>query len=1002
MSVRSGQSITKKFTTSVFSTGAASNADSLPTGTLYVNGVADAATVTVTNVATGSYKAQVTLPTLAVGDVVDLEISATVSSVAAKGVIWTDTKDMVIDSSGLVDSTTVKAGPSGAATAQTARDLGASVLLSVGTGTGQVNLSSGKVPATLAASDVTGNVAADLQTIKTQTVTCAAGVTVGVYVGGTAAAATATALSTLQTTANTINSATGTYLDATISSRGTSTLTQAQVTGGAYALNSSSFAFNAAMDFTTTQKAATLARVTLVDTTTTNTDMRGTDNAALAATALSTATWTGTLATNLGTLAGHDPGSTLASASAVSALQTTANAINSTVTLNSDTAGTTTLLGRLTSARGGYLDNLNVGGNVSSHADIVNFTQSMPNALVVTSLVYPVEGTDTAYPLTLYIWNENGQLQDADGGIITSTITNAVGTDRSAHFSGWTHGSTGTYTATYTVASNATLEPLVMKFAGTTTTNSVASNFVAVTQPQVNANGSVSFSSTDRTNLTAIYNKLPANNIADETTLTDLSGRVVNNGRGVQAELMGINGHDVAVDTGTAGVVSFVSGDYVMPQGTTVQANVTQINGETAAEDGNGHLRVEVSKWNSQPVLNSDSTGLPVVATAAFQDAGSNESAVTLTGGKPVVADVTLNAAQPNDITFTGSVVVSPSATNATALRLVGNGAGPALDMHSDSGHCVLMYAGQNGFDIFAQQNAIYAQSVSSDAVVLYAGHDSSGLHIWGGQSTGSAVTLQTNGAGCGLDILSGGEGWAAHVHGLKIDGAVNLEAGLNITQSIADTAAVSITGNGTGEGVHISAGQYGDGLKIASGSTSGRGIYATSATSDGAFLESQAGGCGLVVGGSYGLVAYSSGTNPGFGIYGGTGSPALDISASGDNEGVKIVGSGTGKGLSIQGAVGVWINGVSSDGIQIGSDTSYDIHLANSLKIDGGMSIGNSLVVNDQISVDGDSVTGMLANLSSRLPDTLTEAGNIKADAIKVNGQTPVGLPTLTFFSVG
>ena len=39
-------------------------------------------------------------------------------------------------------------------TAQTARDLGASVLLSVGTSTGQVNLSSGKVPATIAAGDI--------------------------------------------------------------------------------------------------------------------------------------------------------------------------------------------------------------------------------------------------------------------------------------------------------------------------------------------------------------------------------------------------------------------------------------------------------------------------------------------------------------------------------------------------------------------------------------------------------------------------------------------------------------------------------------------------------------------------------------------------------------------------------------------------------------------------------------------------------------------------------
>jgi hypothetical protein len=48
-------------------------------------------------------------------------------------------------------------------------------------------------------------------------------------------------------------------------------------------------------------QARTIARVTLVDTCTTNSDMRGTDNAALAATALSTATWTNGLATNLGT-----------------------------------------------------------------------------------------------------------------------------------------------------------------------------------------------------------------------------------------------------------------------------------------------------------------------------------------------------------------------------------------------------------------------------------------------------------------------------------------------------------------------------------------------------------------------------------------------------------------------------------------------------------------------------------------------------------------------------
>lgn len=94
MSVRSAQSVTKVFTTRNFSTGAAANADSTPAGTLYVNGTADAAAVTVTNLATGVYKASVTLPTLAVGDIVDLRIAATVNSVSDSGVIWSDTKDV--------------------------------------------------------------------------------------------------------------------------------------------------------------------------------------------------------------------------------------------------------------------------------------------------------------------------------------------------------------------------------------------------------------------------------------------------------------------------------------------------------------------------------------------------------------------------------------------------------------------------------------------------------------------------------------------------------------------------------------------------------------------------------------------------------------------------------------------------------------------------------------------------------------------------------------------
>lgn len=57
----------------------------------------------------------------------------------------TAARTLVVDAAGLADANMVKAGPTGSGTAQTARDLGTSVLLSSGTGTGQVSLSSGTV-----------------------------------------------------------------------------------------------------------------------------------------------------------------------------------------------------------------------------------------------------------------------------------------------------------------------------------------------------------------------------------------------------------------------------------------------------------------------------------------------------------------------------------------------------------------------------------------------------------------------------------------------------------------------------------------------------------------------------------------------------------------------------------------------------------------------------------------------------------------------------------------
>lgn len=262
MSVRSGESITVEFITSSFSTGAATNADSTPTGTLVVNGTDNAATVTVTNVDAGRYKAAVTLPTLAIGDIVELVVAATVSSVAGKGIVWRDTKDVLLDSSGDVTFNNAFIGSVTGSVGSVSGNVGGNVTGSVGSIAGI----SFPTHFSVLAIDAGGSVTFNNTTIATATSLTnlpaipsswltAAGIAAGALDGkgdwllasSYTAPPTTTAIATAIfqdltissdfTTAGSIGKLFATNLDTNVGSRGTSTLTQAQVTGGAYALN---------------------------------------------------------------------------------------------------------------------------------------------------------------------------------------------------------------------------------------------------------------------------------------------------------------------------------------------------------------------------------------------------------------------------------------------------------------------------------------------------------------------------------------------------------------------------------------------------------------------------------------------------------------------------------------------------------------------------------------------------------------------------------------------
>jgi hypothetical protein len=93
MSVKLGTAIEALFTTQDPTTLAVTDADSLPSGTVYKNGASDALAVTVAKIATGTYRATFTPSTgagFAAGDDVALRIEAIVSGTTGAGVVWQD------------------------------------------------------------------------------------------------------------------------------------------------------------------------------------------------------------------------------------------------------------------------------------------------------------------------------------------------------------------------------------------------------------------------------------------------------------------------------------------------------------------------------------------------------------------------------------------------------------------------------------------------------------------------------------------------------------------------------------------------------------------------------------------------------------------------------------------------------------------------------------------------------------------------------------------------
>jgi hypothetical protein len=121
-----------------------------------------------------------------------------------------------------------------------------------------------------------------------------------------------------------------------------------------------------------------------------------------------------------------------------------------------------------TNSRAGYLDYLNVGGNVASSAEVVVIQNNTRCVRVVPQqMPRPADGSAT-YRIELFLYDAAGAMEAPDSAP-TLSVVNAIGTDRSANLDSGTMTlvSTGRYRSTYTVASTHAAEELIITFSVT-------------------------------------------------------------------------------------------------------------------------------------------------------------------------------------------------------------------------------------------------------------------------------------------------------------------------------------------------------------------------------------------------------------------------------------------------------------------------------------------------------------------------------------------------------
>ncbi len=177
-----------------------------------------------------------------------------------------------------------------------------------------------------------------------------------------------------------------------------------------------------------------------------------------------------------------------------------------------------------TNARALYLDNLNIGGAVASHADVLGINQSAsrPITLATSSLFLIPASGNNAYAIQMRTFDlVTGAPTNVDASSTpTLTVTGAVSGSLAVNLGSVSNPGAGIYNWTYSQPAGGTQEQLTI--IGSATLGGVT--YTMECFPIVTDEDTAAWSTTDDTMLRAIYDWLP-----EYTPAVDATGRVTFN-----------------------------------------------------------------------------------------------------------------------------------------------------------------------------------------------------------------------------------------------------------------------------------------------------------------------------------------------------------------------------------------------------------------------------------------------------------------------------------------